>query len=121
MVESFAETADPRWIWLCKLGGAASLIMVALIPIQIVVFVASPPPSAVADYFALFQYNRLLGLLDLDLLLIVDNVLAIALYLAFYVALRRVDESFMAVATTLGLISIVLYITRARRPSRCSP
>ncbi len=110
MSESRVETADPRWNWLYKLGGAAALIMVVLIPIQIVVFIASPPPSAVADYFTLFQNNRLLGLLDLDLLLIVDNVLAIALYLAFYVALRRASESFMAIATTLGLISIVLYL-----------
>ncbi len=110
MSESRIETADSRWNWLYKLGGAAALIMVVLIPIQIVIFIASPPPSAVMDYFTLFQNNRLLGLLDLDLLLIVDNVLAIALYLALYVALRRASESFMAIATTLGLISIVLYI-----------
>jgi hypothetical protein len=110
MSESRIETTDPRWGWLYKLGGAAALIMVVMIPIQIVVFIASPPPSTVADYFTLFQSNRLLGLLDLDLLLIVDNVLAIALYLALYIALRRASESFMAIATVLGLISIVLYI-----------
>ncbi len=110
MSESRIETADSRWNWLYKLGGAAALIMVVLIPIQIVIFIASPPPSAVMDYFTLFQNNRLLGLLDLDLLLIVDNVLAIALYLAFYVALRRASESSMAIATTLGFISIVLYL-----------
>ena len=110
MSEFRIETTDPRWGWLYKLGGAAALIMVVMIPIQIVVFIASPPPSTVADYFTLFQSNRLLGLLDLDLLLIVDNVLAIALYLALYIALRRASESFMAIATVLGLISIVLYI-----------
>ncbi len=49
-------------------GGAAALITVLFIPIQMIVFVVSPPPATVLDYFTLFQSNRLLGLLDLDLL-----------------------------------------------------
>jgi hypothetical protein len=104
-----AETANSRWNWLYKVGGAAALIIAVFIPIQIIVFVAWPPPSTVIDYFTLFQNNRLLGLLDLDLLLIADTALFIPVFLALYVALRRVNESFVAIATALGFFGIAAY------------
>ena len=98
------------WKWLYRLGGIATVIMAILIPIQIVAFIAWPPPGNVPDYFTLFQHNRLLGMVDLDLLLIVDNVLSILLTLAMYVALRRTNPSFTLVALEVGLISILLYL-----------
>ncbi len=104
-----AETADSSWNWLYKVGGAAALIIAVFIPIQIIVFVVWPPPSAVIDYFTLFQNNRLLGLLDLDLLLIADTALFIPVFLALYVALRRASQSFMAIATTLGFFGMAAY------------
>jgi hypothetical protein len=77
MKVSDAETADPHWNWLYRIGGAAALITVVLIPVQIIVFIAWPPPyeGTVTDWFTLFQDKELLGLLSLDLLLIVDYVL----------------------------------------------
>lgn len=105
-----AETADSAWKSLYRIGGAAALIIVVLIPIQSFIFIAYPPPSTVIDYFTLFQNNKILGLLDLDLLLTVDNVLLILIYLALYAALRRANESFMAIALTIGLVGIVLYL-----------
>ncbi len=51
-----------------------------------------------------------MGLLNLDLLLMVDQVLAIMIFLALYVALRQASESFMAIAIALGLVSAVLFI-----------
>jgi hypothetical protein len=44
-------------------------------------------------------------------LLIVDEVLAILIFLALYVSLRRVSESFMAIGIVLGLVSVALFIT----------
>jgi hypothetical protein len=66
-----------RWNWLYKIAAAAALISALLIPIQILVFIIWPPPlqGSAADWFALFQKNQLVGLVDLDLLLVVDNVL----------------------------------------------
>jgi hypothetical protein len=107
-LENNAQT--PEWNWLFRIGGYAALVMAVLIPIQIVIFIAWPPPQNVMDYFVLFQHNRMLGLLDLDLLLIVDNLLAIPLNLALYVALRRKNKSFMAIGTILGIFSIILYL-----------
>ena len=45
-----AETADVRWNWLYRIGGAAALIQVVLIPIQINIFVTWPLPSTVTDW-----------------------------------------------------------------------
>lgn len=105
-----AETADFRWKSLYRVGGMTALTMVVLILIQSFIFIAYPPPSTVIDYFTLFQNNKILGVLSLDLLLTVINVLLILIYLALYVALRRINESFMAIALTIGLVGIVLYL-----------
>jgi hypothetical protein len=110
-----AEASDARWKKLYQIAGAAALITVAFIPIQIVVFLAWPPPgyeptsAAVIGWFALFHKNRLVGLLAMDLLLIVDEALAIPIALALYLALRRANESLMLVATTLSMTAIAAY------------
>ena len=97
------ETAQSKWNWLYKIGGAAALL-------SLVFFLVNPPPDSVIGWFQLFQDNPLVGLLDLDLLLIVDQVLAILIFLALYAALRRAQESFMEISLALGLVSIVLFI-----------
>jgi hypothetical protein len=114
---SLPLAVDPRWKGLYRVGGVAALVTVAFIPVQIIVFLAWPPPgfqptfSTVIGYFTLFHDHRLLGLLDLDLLLIVDQALAIPIALALYMALRRTSESFMLIATALSLVAITSYFT----------
>jgi hypothetical protein len=102
---------DNNSIWknLYRIGGAAAITIVILIPIQIFVFVISPPPDTAKEYFMLFHNNSLLGLLSLDLLLIVDYVLMIPIFLALYVTLRRVSESVAAIGTLIGFIGAVAY------------
>jgi len=109
--ESKVETEDSAWKRLYRVGGAAALIMAVFIPIQIIIFIAWPPPSTVIGWFTLFQNNRLLGLLDMDLLLIVDQVLVALVLLALYIVLRRTSQSFMAIALTAGLVGIAAYFT----------
>ncbi len=107
--ESRAETPESAWKPLYKVGGVAALIIVVFIPIQSIVFVVWPPPSTVIGWFTLFQSNRLLGLLDMDLLLIIDQVLMGLILLALYAALRRTSQSLMAIALTAGLVGIAAY------------
>lgn len=107
---SSIETSDSRWKDLCRIGGAAALISAVFIPIQVIVFILWPPPSTPIAWFTLFQNNRLVGLIDLDLLLVADNVLLVPIFLALYIALRRNSESIMATATALGVVGIVLFI-----------
>jgi hypothetical protein len=106
-----AETADSRWNWLYRIGGAAAVLSVAIVPIQIVVFMAWPPPSTMADWFTLFQNNGLVGLLAFEFLFVVDAALGIPTILALYIALRRTSESFMAIALAVGLVASVALIT----------
>lgn len=106
-----AQTADSRWSWLYRIGGAAAVLSVIIVPIQIVVFIAWPPPSTIVDWFAMFQDNGLLGLLAFEFLFIVDAALGIPTILALYVALRRTSESIMAIALAVGLVATVALIT----------
>jgi hypothetical protein len=103
------QNAESGWRDLYWIAGLAALLTALFIPIQIVVFVVWPPPSTVTGWFTLFHNNRLLGLLDMDLLILVEVVLLIPILLALYVVLRRVTPSFTALATTLGLVGIVAY------------
>ena len=84
-------------------------LCIGIMVIQIIVFIARPPPNTVLGYFTLFHKNGILGLLSLDLLYIVDNALVIPLYLALYAALRKDSPSFMAIALAFGLVGIATY------------
>lgn len=101
-----AASVHSPWNWLYKVSGMAALVTAVLIIIQMVVFVLWPPPSDAIDYFNLFQNNALVGFLSLDLLYVIDNVLLIPILLALYIALRKTNESFMAIGTALGFIGI---------------
>ena len=105
-----AEPGDPRWNWLYKIGGAAALFGVAIIPIQLIVFIAWGQPDTAIGWFTLFKDNKLAGLLAFELLLIVSVAVGIATTLALYIALRRVDESFMVIALALGLVEAVAFM-----------
>ena len=104
------ETADFRWKGLYRIGGAAALIAAVLLATQIIIFTVWPLPSTVTGYFTLFQSNRLIGLLDLYLLEFLAYALFVPMFLAIYVALRRANESYMVLATTLAIIGIAVFL-----------
>ena len=101
---------DPTWKSLYTVGGVAALISAVFLPIQIIVFIAFPLPDSVIGWFTLFRHNRLVGLVDLDLLLVADNVLLVPILLALYVALKRTNESIIALGTTFGFVGLALFI-----------
>lgn len=100
---------DSRWNRLYQLGGLAALLTAVFIPLQVIIFIAWPPPTTAQGYFTLFSSNPLVALLDLDLLLVVDQVLGIVILVALYVALRRTNEALMIVALALGLVVAATY------------
>jgi hypothetical protein len=111
MSTSRAETAaDPRWRPLYRIGGAAALFSVAIIPIQLIIFIVWGQPETALGWFDLFRGNELAGLLAFEILFVVNAAVGIATILALYVALRRVSESLMAIATVLGLVEAVAFI-----------
>jgi Domain of unknown function (DUF4386) len=105
-----APQPAPSWRALYRAAGAAALITAVLVPIQLTVFMAYPLPETVTGWFQLLQDNPLAGLVDLDLLLVVDNVLLVVIALALYVALRPTSPSMTTMATGLWLLAIVLFI-----------
>ncbi len=105
-----ADGQRSAWRTLYRIGGVGALGVVVLIPIQAAVYMLWPPPTTVPDYFNIFQSNVLLGMLDLDLLLIIDQLLIIAVLLGLYEALRRTDESVMLIGTAAGLLGAMLFI-----------
>ena len=106
---------DSRWTTLYKIAGVSALLAVALIPLQIIVYAIWGIPETAIESFTHFQTNKLIGLLVLEFPYLVSNILSILIYLAFYIALRRENESVMAIATVLGLIAIAVVF--AARPT----
>ncbi len=107
--EPHIETTDVTWKPLFRVGAVAALAEIAIIAIQAPIFILYPQPTTVIGHFMQFQSNRLLGLLDLDLMLILGEVFSVLILLALYAALRRASPSLMATALTLGLGGIALF------------
>ena len=96
---------------LCKVAMYASIAMVVIIPLQIIVFFVSFPPETAELWLALFTENWALGLLQMDLLFIVDNMLLVLLYLTLYLILKEKNEPVMMVAILLGLLGIASFFS----------
>ncbi|MGE5828921.1 MAG: hypothetical protein ACM30G_11255 [Micromonosporaceae bacterium] len=104
--------AGPRWATLYRVAAAAALLSALFIPAQIVIFLTWPPPldGTATDWFTLLHEHRLVGLVDLDLLLVADNVLLLPILLALYVALRRAYPSLLLLAVALGFAGVGMYL-----------
>src|SRR5215471_10379084 len=107
--EPHNETTEFVWKPLYKVGGVAALAEIAIIVIQAPIFILYPQPTTVMGHFTQFQSNKLLGLLDLDLMLILGEAFSVLILLALYAALRRASPSLMTIALTLGLGGIALF------------
>ncbi len=104
------KSLPSSWATLYRVAGTAAIVMAVLIPVQSFLFIAYPPPSTVVDYFALFQRSPFVGLLNLDLLLVLDNILMVLIYLGLYMALRRINPSLITIGLTLSLVGIAAYL-----------
>lgn len=102
---------NTEWQWIYKLATISAIVGVAIIPLQIIVYLISPPPTAIEDWFSLFQNNTLLGLLNLDLLYLLNNILLVPIYLALYLAMKPIDEAKPLMAVVLGLLGIAAYFS----------
>jgi len=97
------------WNPLYRTASIAALAVVMLIPVQLFVFIAWPPPETAEDFFNLFGKNAFLGLLSLDLIYLLNNAILILFYLGLYLSLRKTSPSAMLISLILGLIGIAVY------------
>ena len=99
------SSADARWRGLFLAGAAGAALTAACIPLQVLLFIAWPPPAsrAVADWFGLFNENPVRGILSMDLVMMVEQVLLVPVVISLWVVLRRTSESLMIVAVALWI------------------
>ncbi len=107
------KTACPRWRDLYRIGGIAAIgfeILIILGGIAFVIWPYLPGQAPTEGIFRAIQDNRLGGLMALDFLLLLSNLLGILFFLALYVSLKPVNESYALIALVLGLVAAVLIV-----------
>jgi hypothetical protein len=102
------QTAVSKWKSLYKAGGVSALVIGMLLIFEMIIYIATSAPSLTdaAGWFALFQSNRLVGLVDFGILELYALVLFVPMFLALYTALRRAGEGSMSVAAILAFVGI---------------
>jgi len=105
-----SDAAEVPWHFLYRSAAVAALMSIGLFLFQMVAFFVWTPPSTVAGHFALLQSRPLVGLVSLDLVIIVDEVLAIPICLALYLSLRSAHASVMLLATALNAVSVPCFL-----------
>lgn len=106
-MDDFHESAP--WAGLLRCGGWAALGSVFLTLVQIAIFVIWPPPETVPEIFDLMATSPLLGLLSMDLLYLINNLLVLVLYLALAVVLWRQSHSGVVLLLALGFVQMAAY------------
>ena len=97
------------WKGLLRWSAHLSAVMLFFIPVQIAVFTLFPPPETVEGFFRLYQSNWILGLLSLDFLYILNNIILIFIYIALSACLYKEMPVVSVVALILGLIGVACY------------
>lgn len=103
-----------RYRGLVLTGAWVALVSVAMIVLQIGIYVVWPPPTTTAGFFALLVEDPLRGIVALDVLYVVSNLLAYLLYFALAVVLWRVSRSGVVVALAFGTLGMAAYMASPR-------
>ncbi len=99
------ETKNPRWKELYQIGAIAAILSEIVLIIGIVAFFIypyAPGNQSTESIFLLLENDKLGGLLSLDFHLVLGNLFGILLFLALYISLRQVNESYALIALVLG-------------------
>jgi hypothetical protein len=93
-----------------KILGVLSIVLFSIIPFQAAIFFIAPPPTDVISFFNLFQKSPLMGFIDFDLNLTVDNILFILVYIGLYLLLKKRNPVFAMIGLAFSIISVALYV-----------
>jgi len=106
------QSKDVHWKPLLKAGAVAPLITLATYLIEVigVILVGDPYPTRALEWFTLFEDNKLLGLLALNVFDVVSIALLGVMFLALYTALKQRDESSMLIALFFALLGITVFV-----------
>ena len=95
-----------QWRGLLRVGGWAALASVALTVVQVGVLATWPPPDTVPEFFDLMLRSPVLGLVSMDGLYLVNNLLVLLVYLGVAIPLWRASRSAVVLALTLGFLQM---------------
>ena len=107
------KTQKSRWKEIYTIAAIAAILSEIVLMIGIAtVFIYPYAPGNISteSIFLLLQNDKLGGLISLDFHLVLGNLLGILLFLALYVSLKQVNNSYALIALVLGLIADVLII-----------
>ena len=107
------ETKNTRWKELYKIGAIVAILSEIVLVIGIVAFFIypfAPGNKSTESIFLLLQNDKLGGLISLDFHLVLGNLFGILLFLALYISLKQVNESYALIALVLGLVADILII-----------
>ena len=98
---------------LYKLGGIAAIIVLVVMLASVAGYIAWPYAAGITptlEIFNLVQTNIWAAFIALDLGLSISNLVSILIYLALYIALKKVNKTFALTALGLGLVATVALI-----------
>jgi hypothetical protein len=111
---TFGENENWRGVYIT--GGIATIIALTGIILDVIVGSTtggnlSALPQTAVDRFAQFQTSPLLGLYNLDLLNIVNQIFLIPAYIAVYAAHRKTSHAFSLLALIMFLVGTTVFVT----------
>jgi len=112
-LENIALSSDHRWKDLLTVGGIACIVSELVILFGIVAYFIwpyMPGYTTTAQIFSFIQADPLGGLMALDFFLLIGNLGSILIFLALYISLRRINESYALIALVLGLVAMILIV-----------
>lgn len=94
-----------------KITGVLTIIMLVLIPIQILIFTLTPHPTSVMEWIELFISDPVNGLMHMDLLYLINNIILVFIYLSLLFSLYKTNRTTIVIAFTLGTMGLIAYIS----------
>ena len=108
--------AQAQWKSVYVLGGIAAVLSLMAVLSDIVIGSSmggnlSALPQTAVERFAQFQQNPWLGLYNLDLLNIVNQLISIPVYFALYAAHRKANPPYALLALVIFLVGTTIFVT----------
>ena len=113
MNETDVAMNKSNWKDVYKIAGIAAIVSEIIIILGFITYFIwpyAPGRETTKTIFLNLQNNTLGALISLDLFLLVGNLFSIFTFLALYVSLKQVNESYALIALALGLVGLVLLI-----------
>lgn len=112
----FYENGEKQWKDIYILGGVTTIIVLIGALLDVVIGSAtggnlSALPQTAIDRFAQFKDNQFLGLYNLDLLNIVNQIIMIPTYFALYAAQRKTKSAYALLALIVFLVGTTIFVT----------